>query len=352
MNTSIVNLFMRGYNPPHSIIYISKNYIRNFLKCFCILALLLLNKIDASSQPAPAVVENIPFLVTFGNNSERSWGDDDFCQIFFLLVPPSQTKPVFVRIFDPDTGGEWDEGKGEFNTQTTFSIYGRKGCWSNNDAQGTDPIGDYKSGVLLASKSFKADKTYDNSWYTFGPFNPYEGEYVEEFNGRVFKLIAEGTEGNDGNLYKYFLSSEQDRNKEIEGGNVFTYEYTFRLSNNQNDISQIYPFIDNKTISVEISNFDWDNDGFIRVVSVAKNGELCDISGENNWASTKFPVVEDEKNTSFEIQFVKNHSTLIKNNNVVVIVRNQYGQSLPFFVLPIGGIPVYNPKIHMKPINK
>jgi hypothetical protein len=317
-----------------------------------VVVLLLSGQIGVFSQPAPAVVENIPFLVTFGNKSERSWGDDDFCQVFFFLVPPSQTDPVFIRIFDPDTGGEWDEGKSEFDTRTTFSIYGGKGCWSVKDAQNTDPTGDYKSGYLLATKSFETDRMYDNKWYTFGPINPYEGEYVEEFDGRVFKLIAEGTEGNDGNLYKYFLSSEQDENKEVEGGNVFTYEYTFRLSNNQDDVSQIYPFIDNKTISIEVSNFDWDDDGFIRIVSVAKNGELCDISGENEWAKTKFSVIADERNTSFEVQFVKNKSKLIKNNNVVVTVRNQYGKSLPFFVLPIGGIPVYNPKIHMKPVNK
>ncbi len=39
------------------------------------------------SQSAPAEEENIPHLVTFGADAERSWGDDDFCQIFFLLVP-------------------------------------------------------------------------------------------------------------------------------------------------------------------------------------------------------------------------------------------------------------------------
>jgi hypothetical protein len=32
----------------------------------------------------------------------------------------------------------------------------------------------------------------------------------------------------------------------------------------------------------------------------------------------------------------------------VVGVRNQYGESLPFFVVPIGGVPVYSPKIRMR----
>jgi len=304
------------------------------------------------SQSAPAAEENIPYLVTFGADSEKSWGDDDFCQIFFFRVPTNQTEPIYIRVFDPDTGGELDEGKGDFDTQVVFSVYGGEGCWSNKDAQGVDPIGDYKSGNLLASKIFKESSRYDNNWYTFGPFNPFEGEYVEKYDGRIFKVIAEGLSGDDGNLYKYFLSTSPNENKEVEGGNVFTYEYTFRLSNNQNDVSQIYPYIDDRTISIEISNFDWDDDGFIRIVSVAKNGLLCETSGENNWVKKEFPIIEEEKNTSIEIQFIKNQAKLIRNNNVAVIVRNQYGELLPFFVIPIGGIPVYNPNIRMKVIDK
>jgi hypothetical protein len=58
--------------------------------------------------------------------------------------------------------------------------------------------------------------------------------------------------------------------------------------------------------------------------------------------------VAEEKNSTIEIQFIKNQSVQVRNNNVVVIVRNQYGVSLPFYVVPIGGVPVYSPKIRMK----
>ena len=65
-------------------------------------------------QAVPAEDENIPHLVTFGANSDRSWGDDDFCQIFFFKVPKSYTQPFYIRVYDPDTGGELDEMKGDF----------------------------------------------------------------------------------------------------------------------------------------------------------------------------------------------------------------------------------------------
>jgi len=317
-------------------------------KCTWIIFLFLKAATPLFSQSAPAIDENIPYVMTFGGDASTSWGDDDFCQIFFCLIPSSQTEPVYIRVFDPDTGGALDEVKGVFNTIINFSIYAGKGCWSDTAAQSIRLAGNYKSGYLLSSKSFGADLKYDKKWYTFGPFNPSEGEYAEKLRGRVFKIIAQGISGDDGNLYKYFLSTNQVENAAVEGGNFFTYKYHFRLSDDQKHVSQIYPFADDKTISIEVSNFDWDNDGMIRIFSIAKNGILCDVSGENNWVIRKFPITDEEKNSTIEIQFIKNQSVQIKNNNVVVAVRNQYGISLPFYVVPIGGVPVYSPKIQMK----
>lgn len=326
------------------------NILLNTLLAF--LGVFIISFKYVNAQPMPAIEENIPYLVIFGSDSEKSWGDDDFCQIVFFLIPNDQTDPVYIRVFDPDIGGQLDEIKGEFDTEISYTVYGGNECWSDKDAQQIDPVGNYKSGTILASKKFKENERYDNKWYTFGPFNPLEGELVEKFGGRVFKMIVQGVSGNDGNLYKFFLSTQAAENKEVEGGNIFTYEYTFRLWNNSDYISQIYPYADEKTISIKISNFDWDDDGFIRIVSVAKNGLLTQVSGENEWVHKEFPILKEEQNTSIEIQFIKNKKRLIKNNNVVIIVQNQYGRSLPFFTVPIGGIPVYNPKINMKPIKK
>ena len=41
----------------------------------------------AFSQPVPNKEENIPFLMTFGNEAETYWGDDDYSQTFFFLIP-------------------------------------------------------------------------------------------------------------------------------------------------------------------------------------------------------------------------------------------------------------------------
>jgi hypothetical protein len=317
-------------------------------KYLLVISFILITGTGLLAQSAPHVDENIPYLITFGGNALTSWGDDDFCQIFFCVIPSSQTDPVYIRVYDPDTGGDLDELKGDFNTVVNFSVYAGTGCWSDTAAQSIHPSGNYKSGYLLSSKSFGNDPRYDKKWYTFGPFNPSEGEYAEKLGGRVLKIIAQGISGDDGNIYKYFLSTSPTENIAVEGANFFTYKYHFRLSDDQKHVCQIYPYVDDKTISIEISNFDWDNDGIIRIFSVAKNGIPCDVSGEDNWIIRKFPIVAEEKNSTLEIQFIKNQTLQVRNNNVVIAVRNQYGESLPFYVVPIGGIPVYSPKIRMK----
>ncbi len=315
---------------------------------YILVILLSLGAIKAEGQSAPAVDENIPYLVTFGGKSNTSWGDDDFCQIFFFVIPLSYKGPVYLRIYDPDTGLDHDELKGTANTVVHYSVYGGNGCWSDSAAQSIHPTGNYRSGIPLVSKRFGNEPEYNKKWYTMGPFNPSEGEFAEKLGGRAFKIIAQGVTGDDGNIYKYFLSTSPHENIPVEGGNLFTYKYHFRLPDDQKQVCQIYPYIDDETISIEISNFDWDNDGTIRIYSVARNGIQCRVSGEDQWVVEKFPILKEEKNSSIEIQFVKNQKAQIKNNNVVIAIRNQYGISLPFYVVPIGGVPVYSPKIRMK----
>jgi hypothetical protein len=290
----------------------------------------------------PAYDENIPYLMTFGSEAELSWGDDDHSQTFFFRLPKEYTDPFYIRIWDADVGGEHDEVNGVFNTRATYEIFGGEDCWEPNDAKGIDPVGEYKSGNLLAFKSFAEDPRYDNDWYTFGPFNPTEGEWVEDWQGYVFKIIVEGVEGDDGNMYRFYLSTDGEINRDVEGGNAFAYEYSFRMHNNPNEVSHIYPFVDDRAISVKQWNWDWDNDGIIRIVSVARKGQLSGVSGDNTWVEDEFQILEGEKNTSLDLQLHKRkYNPLVRNNNVVINIRNQYNEVMPFFVIPLGGVPKY-----------
>jgi len=304
------------------------------------------------AQPVPAEDENIPHLVTFGNKAATSWGDNDFCQIFFFLIPDDFEDPVYIKVYDPDCGGQIDEINGYFDTKTEYSVYGGKGCWSNEDAQKGTPVGQYKSGTLLASKIFGNDPEYDGKWYVFGPFNPKDGEYSEEYLGYVLKIITEGIDGDDGNLYQYFLSSEYDKNVRVEGANAFTYEYTFRMWNDTVNISHIYPFVDEGTVKVKQENFDWDDDGSINTYSTVRIYTQNKVSGEDEWGESEFKIKAGEIGKSLDFQFVKNKNPLVGNNNVVISVKNQYDENMPFFTNPIGGVPKYQPRIRVQSIDE
>ena len=211
-------------------------------KNLVIMLSILLGIPAAFGQPIPADEEDIPFLVTFGKNADKSWGDDDFCQIHFLVIPQDQMMPFYIRVFDPDIGGKHDEVKTGFNTRTSFEIYGGPGAISDEDARKEQPVGNYKSGILMDEMTFGADAQWDNNWYSFGPYNPVEGELDDEYGGYVFKIICEGVSGDDGNAYRYFFSTSPSENLPIEGANSLNFEFTFRLHAHAT-ISHIYPFV-------------------------------------------------------------------------------------------------------------
>ena len=314
------------------------------------ICILLLISTLAYSQPVPNVDENIPYLMTFGKFGDTDWGDDDFSQTFFFLIPEGYDQPFFIRVFDPDVGGKVDEINGVFDTRCVYEVFGGEGNWSDDDAKETDPFGNYKSGTLLATRAFAANPRYDNEWFTFGPFNPAQGEYAAEFKGHIFKIICEGVSGDDGNMYRYYLSTSATENRLIEGANAFAYEYSFRMHDDYEEISHIYPYVEEGTVSVRISNFDWDSDGKIMVISVNRQGSDILTSDDDHWTNDELRVQDEEIGTSFDFRFVKARP-LVRHNNVVVNVRNQFGDAMPFYTIPIGGVPKYRGEVEFVPID-
>ena len=316
--------------------------------------LVIISWTEVSGQAVPGKDENIPFLVTFGQNGETSWGDDDFVSIFFFTIPKDFNQQFYIKVFDPDAGGEHDEIQGFWDSRTRFSVYGGKGVDpdKNEASKGLKEGDNFKTGNLLASRVFGNEARYDNKYYAFGPFNPTEGDYNEKWQSYIFKIICEGISGDDGNLYKYFLSRDPNNEMPVEGANAFTYEYTFRMWNNLNSVAHIYPYVDTGVIFIRQRNFDWDDDGNILVVSRYKQGIPVPISNEDNWVESRIPIEPAEVGKSLDFQFHKKQNALVRNNNVVVALENQRGDALQFFSSPIGGVPVYQPATVIRKIPK
>ncbi len=241
---------------------------------FIIIVLMFVLVQKGTSQLVPSKFENISYLLTFGKESTAAWGDDDHVQIHFFIVPKSETRPVFIRVFDPSTSGELDTKNGKFDTRTTFTIYGGAGAYSQKEARSISPKKNYDKGRVIDRKTFYNEKEYDEKWYSFGPLNSKEGEYSEEMNGYIFKVICKGVSGNDGNAYQYALSYQDKANVMVEGGNVFTYEMCFRLKPGIRETAHVYPFINKDVLSIKQFNFDADNDVNMRLTSVNQKTKL------------------------------------------------------------------------------
>ena len=321
---------------------------RQLLKAALAVSLLIVAALNAKAQAVPNPGENIQYLITFGLRADPAWGDDDFTQTFFFLVPQGQRQPVYLRVFDPDCGGTLDSQKGAFDTRTSFSIYGGPGAHSGAGAR--DPRPALKplpvTGRLLQEKTFGSEPEYDGKYYTFGPLNPLEGELVEEFKGYVFKVVVKGLSGNDGNVYRYYLSTSATASQPVPGGNAFTYEYCFRLPPALRQATvHLYPFVNDRVVSMKQSNYDVDNAATLTVFSVAKNGHPGVVSGDKQWSSNVFPITDKERGLSLDLRLTSTSKT---PNDMQFYVTDQYDTALPFFAVPIGGPPRYRYDVDMK----
>jgi hypothetical protein len=109
---------------------------------YIILSLLLVLFHQVKAQQVPSPEENIAFLTTFSSGADKQWGDDDYVQSFFFVVPKSTFGAVFIKVFDPNIGGKHDvvNGDGVFNSKTKFMVYGGGGAFSDPDARNIEPI--------------------------------------------------------------------------------------------------------------------------------------------------------------------------------------------------------------------
>ena len=118
--------------------------------------------------------------------------------------------------------------------------------------------------------------------------------------------------------------------------------------NDFKSVAHIYPFVDTGIVFIKQTNFDWDNDGKILVVSRYKQGLKCRFQMKMTGKVSNIPIEPAEVNSSLDFQFHKRQGDLVKNNNVVVTLENQRGDAFKFFSSPIGGVPVYQPIITLK----
>lgn len=143
-------------------------------------------------------------LTTYGNMTTQENTRSNCSRTIFFILPENLEGAFYVRIYDPDCGGAHDDSNGLWETNTEFEVFGGK---------------DY--GTLLEEQLFAAEPLIDGTWVSFGPFTVDQGEKLEEYNARFFKMNVGGKTGNDRNQFAVFLSNSDRVNEPVAGASLY-----------------------------------------------------------------------------------------------------------------------------------
>jgi len=98
-------------------------FMRNLAKAGLIL-------VGALVAALPAAAEEMPAFIDYGAGARPRQGDNDHRQAIYLSVPAATTGKLYLRVFDPDTGGAFDQIDKRYVISTTrFAVFGGTGAF-------------------------------------------------------------------------------------------------------------------------------------------------------------------------------------------------------------------------------
>jgi PKD repeat protein len=267
------------------------------------------------------------YLITYGTDAGTVEGDDDFFQVVFIRVPEQMKGPAYVRIFDPDCGGEVDAMyRREFNTRTSFKIFGGKGAYSVPEIQIPTPSkADLYAGVPLLEEEFGENPLLDNKWYTFAQIKPEEGERIGQY--RFFKVVIEGKQGDDGNSFLIAISKDENRNTTLEEVDIFTFSPTIRLPR-PGVFSEMRFFVPEDVREIVVHNFDLSG-AKIGVDTAFRSNLKVISSGQNEWKKGVVHLKEIEVGRMCALRFSGGREM---PNDGTFYVTDKQGTLLPMMV--------------------
>ncbi len=230
--------------------------------------------------------ENI-LLVNYGPKQSIREGDDDFQQMVFFKIAGTITDSLYVRIFDIDCGGENDLAFGDWNTETSFTLYGGQGSCSPGSLASAKPVdADISAGKILATRTCGENSELDNAWFNLARLSPADGEKID--GNWFFKLVIQGKSGNDANAFDVRLSASATMNTAIDGMEMYSHSPTLRLRKDEN-VANITFHAPQNTKSVSVHNFDLAGASLQLITAFRSNLQLV-ASGQGEWVESVLPL--------------------------------------------------------------
>ena len=299
---------------------------------------------QAQDCSSPDTTLDSGYLGTYGAESAFApgQGDDDQRQVIFIEVPDSLAQPLYVRVYDPDCGGQLDVQNGQaWDSPFTFSLYGAVGAYTDPDARTPQPTTGAYTGLLLVQERFEQNAATDDQWFNLGPLNVSDGERVG--GSRVFKLVVQGTitpttqlNWADLNLYNVALSTSSTANIAPEGARIWAYSWTYMIPAGQaRTPPSLYPYLGPSTDTLLLNNWDfdrYDQNAGIEFTTPARTLQLGPeyVSTDNDLRSGSTTVLETERSTTWIVRVWADLGPS-SDNLVTVWATDAHGQALPLF---------------------
>ena len=180
----------------------------------------------------------------FGEQAPPERGDPNHAQAIYMEIPEGETRPIYLRIFDAETGGYLDERHGrQFNTSTRFLLLGGDTAARTFGARADIQRSPYvyytfPEEDIIHDRTLGTSALYDGRYLVLGDL-PMEQGFLTEDGYRRFVFLALGVEGNDGNFFDYVLSFDPNDKIEPDNARMYVYDLTIRMPADPNFQGQI-----------------------------------------------------------------------------------------------------------------
>lgn len=274
------------------------------------------------------------FFSVFGKDAPDTYGDFDNYQAFYFDIPKTETKPVYLRIFDPEVGGAYDEKHGEFDTETRFVVLGGNSATQiyGGTSQNLYKKLSYDKNDILLNRIFGSSRTGDGRWYSLLELKLDKGHDLG--NGFIrFSLLSIGLSGDDGNFFDLALSYSQTEKRPPSTANVFVYDLSLRspslLLYNWDEFRGQIKLNTEGVSQIQLSTFDMDDVPISLSIPFLTDLELK-TSGDGNWIDNTIDLVQYNSPTEVGLNFFGRPF----NNTFGFYAKNEMGDLIPI-MLPI-----------------
>ncbi|MGM0587918.1 MAG: PKD domain-containing protein [Bacteroidota bacterium] len=269
------------------------------------------------------------FFNVFGQDAPKGAGDFDNTQAFYFEIPADDPKPIYLRIFDADVGGRYEERHGPFDTQTRFTLIGGESASKRfgGNTDDLEKLPNFENRHVLYDRTYGVDSNLDGRYVSLGELDKEMGYRTEDGYLR-YVLLVRGVTGNDGNFFDLVLSYDPEAKDFPSNTRTYAYDLSIRIPDWPDFKGQVKLHTrGNKQVNI----LTYDMDGVpIAIERPFGPDESLETSGDALWQGNIYDVSNHD-----QVEYLGlNIEGRDFNNTFVLMVKDSSGVPLPI-QLPI-----------------